>query len=686
MTGPHRNADYQAKLAWTRIALARALETAVTGGALGLHDGENTAAAFIRYVERQRPVILIETPMPFAEVLVADIVHELGTLPRAKPLISLLTGQPEATPEILGNTEPVVVSLHEAGVQVGQSELARELPGARCPVFVGCASRYDVAEGLRRSVDLTLALPTADEGHFLRVFEALFGGPFPGGDGTRQETWRDFVLPTDLQQPLRLGHDRAAAADYIRTRVRERLARQSPESGPSLADLHGLGEARAIAADLVADLRLALDGELDWDEVDRGMLMAGPPGTGKTTLARAIARDAGVKFVVASATDWQAAGHLYLHLDAIRASFDEARRYPAAILFIDEIDAVGSREQLGAHGRGYQTQVINYLLELLDGFQRRSRLVVICATNYEESVDPALRRAGRLDRTVRVSYPTIAALGHIYDYHLRDHRAAGRVGGDVDLAELAGLSFGLTGADVELFVRGAARRARKRREPITQQDLVAEILRRPRSGVPRQPIPAALLRRYAVHEAGHTLARLRSRSGGADIAYVSVAPRSDGRIGFLATMPDQRASLTREDIVEQLGIILAGRAAEEIVYGADGVSDLAGCYEPYSDLARATRLATMLVGSAGLGAGRGLTWWPALEGADDASLDREVDAELARVYQETVGRLQAERDLLRAIADALVRDQELTGGDLRRLVREAQGLSGSPGPAGTQMP
>ncbi len=667
MTGPRRNVDYQVKLAWTRIALARALEAAVAEGALRLHDGENAAAAFVRYVERQRPVILIETPMPFAEVLVADIVHELGSLPRARPLISLLTGQPEAAPEIFGNTEPVVVSLHEAGVQIGQSELARELPGARCPVFLGCASRHDVAEGLRRSVDLTIALPTADEAHFLRVFEALFGGPFP--DGAEDETWRDFVLPTDLQQPLRLGHERTAAADYIRTRVRERLARQSPESGPSLADLHGLGEARAIAADLVADLRLALDGELDWDEVDRGMLMSGPPGTGKTTLARAIARDAGVKFVVASATDWQAAGHLYLHLDAIRASFDEARRYPAAILFIDEIDAVGSREQLGAHGRGYQTQVINYLLELLDGFQRRSRLVIIGATNYEESVDPALRRAGRLDRTVRVSYPTIAALGHIYDYHLRDHRAAGRVDGDVDVAELAGLSFGLTGADVELFVRGAARRARKRREPIAQQDLVAEILRRPRSGVPRKPIPIALLRRYAVHEAGHTLARMRSRTAGADIAYVSVAPRSDGRIGFLATMPDQRASLTREDILEQLGIILAGRAAEEIVYGADGVSDLAGCYEPFSDLARATRLATVLVGSAGLGAGRGLTWWPALEGADDETLDREVDAELSRVYTETVRRLQAEARLLESIADALVREQELTGAELRQLVR-----------------
>ncbi|WP_405240523.1 AAA family ATPase [Lentisalinibacter orientalis] len=669
MTGPRHNVDYQVKLAWTRIALARALEAAAAAGVLRLHDGENAAAAFIRYVERQRPVILIETPMPFAEVLVADIVHELGSLPRARPLISLLTGQPEAAPEIFGNTEPVVVSLHEAGVQIGQSELARELPGARCPVFLGCASRHDVAEGLRRSVDLTITLPTADEAHFLRVFETLFGGPFP--DGAQDEIWRDFVLPTDLQQPLRLGHDRSAAADYIRTRVRERLARQSPESGPSLADLHGLGEARAIATDLVADLRLALDGELDWDEVDRGMLMSGPPGTGKTTLARAIARDAGVKFVVASATDWQAAGHLYLHLDAIRASFDEARRYPAAILFIDEIDAVGSREQLGAHGRGYQTQVINYLLELLDGFQRRSRLVVIGATNYEESVDPALRRAGRLDRTVRVSYPTIAALGHIYDYHLGDHRAAGRVRRDVDVAELAGLSFGLTGADVELFVRGAARRARKRREPIAQQDLVAEILRRPRSGVPRQPIPATLLRRYAVHEAGHTLARLRSRTAGADIAYVSVAPRSDGRIGFLAAMPDQRASLTREDILEQLGIILAGRAAEEIVYGADGVSDLAGCYEPFSDLARATRLATLLVGSTGLGAGRGLTWWPALEGADDETLDREVDAELSRVYAQSVRRLRAEARLLQAIADALAREQELTGDELRQLMRAA---------------
>ncbi len=666
MNRPAGNTDYQVNIAWTRVALRRALDQAIAEVAFAPGDRETPAAALVRYVERYRPVVLIESRLPFGELLVADIVHELGSLPRAKPLVSLLSGEAELSEDSFAGTDPLVISLHEAGVELSQAELARRLPAARCPVFIGCASRWDLSAALRRLADLVLVLPNADAAHFEQAFEALFGAP-PSADREDGPGWRDFVLPTDLQQPLRLGYAAPAATDYIRSRVRERLARQSPEGGPSLHDLHGLGEARAVAEDLVADLRLALNGQLDWDEVDKGMLMVGPPGTGKTSLAQAMAKDAGVKFVVASATDWQAAGHLYLHLGAIRASFDEARRYPAAILFIDEIDAVGNRELLGTHGRGYQTQVINYLLELLDGFHRRSRLIVIGATNYEEAVDPALRRAGRLDRSVRVPYPTVAALEPIYAYHLRAYRAAGTLDAGIDLAELAGLSFGLTGADVELFVRGAARRARKRRGKIAQQDLVAEILRRPRDGVPRAPIGRDTLQRLAVHEAGHALARLRGRQRGEDIAYVSVAPRSDGRIGFLAAMPDERASLTRDDFLEQLGIMLAGRAAEEVIYGPEGVSDLAGQYGPQSDLARATRLATMLVGSTGLGPGGELIWWPALEGAGDTALDRAVDAELAGAYELVLQRVRAERSLLQDIAARLVRQQELTGAELRAL-------------------
>jgi ATP-dependent Zn protease len=322
---------------------------------------------------------------------------------------------------------------------------------------------------------------------------------------------------------------------------------------------------------------------------------------------------------------------------------------------------------LGPSGRGYQTQVINFLLELLDGFHRRSRLVVIGATNYEESVDPALRRAGRLDRTVRVPYPTVQALKYIFEYQLEKYAESGRLADDIDVEELAGLSFGLTGADVDLFVRGAARRARKRRDLLSQQDLVAEVLRRPRSGDGRASISPETLRRLAVHEAGHALARLQAANGGSDIAYVSVAPRSDGRIGFLASMPDQRSALTRDDFLEKLRVLLAGRAAEEVIYGPDGVSDLAGHYGRQSDLARATRLATMLVGSAGLGPKGGLTWWPALKGVNDVELDSNVDAELAQIYRSLVDRFAAERRLLQTLTAALVEQQELTGEQLRAI-------------------
>ena len=132
-------------------------------------------------------------------------------------------------------------------------------------------------------------------------------------------------------------------------------------------------------------------------------------------------------------------------------------------------------------------------------------------------------------------------------------------------------------------------------------------------------------------------------------------------------MPDERASLTRDDFLEQLGIMLAGRAAEEVIYGPEGVSDLAGQYGPQSDLARATRLATMLVGSTGLGPGGELIWWPALEGAGDTALDRAVDAELAGAYELVLQRVRAERSLLQDIAARLVRQQELTGAELRAL-------------------
>ena len=159
------------------------------------------------------------------------------------------------------------------------------------------------------------------------------------------------------------------------------------------------------------------------------MLLVGAPGTGKTSLARAIAKECDVKFVCGSAARWQSAGALDSHLRAMRADFDEARRYAPAILFIDELDSIGSRERLDSQHSTYQTDVINALLEQIQGIQSTETVIVIGATNYPDMVDPALRRSGRLDQVIEIPLPNIDGLEQIYKYYLRGSRA--RVGGSV---------------------------------------------------------------------------------------------------------------------------------------------------------------------------------------------------------------------------------------------------------------
>ncbi len=146
------------------------------------------------------------------------------------------------------------------------------------------------------------------------------------------------------------------------------------------------------------------------------MLLVGPPGTGKTTLARAIAKEAELRFVVASASAWQSVGHLGDHLRAMRASFAEARRYAPSILFIDEIDTVGNRDRLSGHNAQYGIEVVNALLELISAQDPERPVIVIAASNAPERVDPALRRAGRLDQTIALPYPTVDALASIFNY------------------------------------------------------------------------------------------------------------------------------------------------------------------------------------------------------------------------------------------------------------------------------
>jgi ATP-dependent Zn protease len=436
-----------------------------------------------------------------------------------------------------------------------------------------------------------------------------------------------------------------------------------------LNQLYGLGEARQFASDLIADIHSAMKGDIPWSQVDRGALLVGAPGTGKTTLAKAIAKDCGVRFINASATEWQATGqHLGHHIAAIRKTFAEARRYAPTILFIDEIDSIGNRETFTGYAAQYSTEVVNALLEQMQGVDPNAPVFVIGATNHEDRVDPALRRSGRLDRVIRIPRPNTESLALIYKYYLALASQKQGLDQSIDTTALGRLSLGLTGADLERIVRGAARRARREARLLTQNDLIAEITDKPRSSAGTLRLTPKQIERTAVHEAGHALAMFFSSSSGADIGFLTVVPREDGTLGFVAPMVDERVSMTQRDYKEKIQVYLAGRAAEEIRYGADEVTDGAT-----NDLQAASALAVKMVSRLGLGRQRKLLS-SEFTSAEDISAANDL---LVEAYDRILERLRAHAPQLDALAKALAARQELSGDEAREILASLQARTAS---------
>ena len=630
---------------------------------------DEPVAQLARFVNGSHPVIIIESDIPFIEDIVAGLIEpELGR--KGKPSVdrakAVSGDDSRCYLDLSGITagDYFLISFHAYRSLWDAEWMAHELAIHGSTVLIGCNRQNEVPEALRRVADLVLTLPRIDRRLFPRIFVSVFGAPPPANWDRGGPDWTRYLIAADFHAPRRLKLTPLQAVQYLRQRVRARLRQVSAVDAPALASLHGLGEARQVAEDLIADIRAAQAGLLPWMAIDRGLLLVGPPGVGKTTLARAIARDCGVRFVVASAANWQAAGGLDVHLRAMRSDFNEARRYAPSILFIDEIDSVGSRERLSGPNAQYQTEVINAALEQMQGFHVHEPVVVIAATNNADMVDPALRRAGRLDQTIVIPLPNVASLQRMFSDRLAPHRKDDNVASDVQERHLAELAFGLTGADVDFFVRGAARRARKRGQPIGQEDLVAEVTRRPRGNSDTRRRPLEEMRRTAVHESGHAIAQLTNKGGDSDIALVTIIPRTDGTLGFVATVPREGNGMTRRSALERIETALAGRAAEELVFGADDVGLGAGGPSTNSDLAVATSIATLLVCQSGLGQDGGLHWTSA---PTPAQL-RQIDRLLRNSYRATLARLRAHRSLLDQLSEALVREQELDRRQLRAIV------------------
>lgn len=524
--------------------------------------------------------------------------------------------------------------------------------------LIACQSLAGLSETIRSTVDVVVTIPRLDNGLFGRLFEAVFG--YPPVDRDTESVWTRFVQIKDLVRIAREGDDPVEACATLRKRVEDRLTRLAPHHGPSLSDLSGLGEAKIRAEMLITDIRAALDGVISWNAVDRGMLLAGPPGCGKTSLARAIAKDCGVHFLECSAAKWQMAGYLNDHLAAMARDFQEARRYSPSIIFIDEMDSIGSRDDFTGSNASYSVQVVNALLAELQGFSDKEQVFVIGATNHLEKIDPALRRAGRLDRVIEVTLPTIDALEKIFSFYLEKHSIDQSEGSGIVLRPLAEAAFGRSGADVSLTVRGALRRARMSRRTVCQDDLLAELYNRPLQDDLTRPLMGEGLRRVALHEAGHAVLRLTCGGALGEIAYISVIPRPDGSLGFVSLRPNPDASaLTRADYFALIDVTLGGRAAEEAFYGPDAVGAGAGGGEN-SDLAKAMDLALDMVCRLGLGKDLKLCWYPTPRKGDE----RQAEALLAEAYSRAKSIIADNRDLVLRIADLLVEKQELSGKDL----------------------
>jgi cell division protease FtsH len=358
------------------------------------------------------------------------------------------------------------------------------------------------------------------------------------------------------------------------------------KTGVAFADVAGVDEAKAELQEIVQFLKDPKRYGRLGARVPKGVLLIGPPGTGKTLLARAVAGEAGVPFFSISGSEFV---EMFVGVGAarVRDLFEQARQKAPAIIFIDELDALGRARTAGAFGgHDEKEQTLNQLLVELDGFDSSTGLVLLAATNRPEILDPALLRAGRFDRQVLVDRPDKAGRLQI----LRVHAKKIKLESDLNLEQIAALTAGFTGADLANLVNEAALLATRRSaETVALRDFTEAIERIIAGLEKRNRVLNATERRVvAHHELGHAIVAM-ALPGVDPVHKISIIPRGVGALGYTIQRPtEDRFLMTREELENKMAVLLGGRAAEDVVFGhlSTGAAD---------DLAKVTDIARSMV-------------------------------------------------------------------------------------------
>jgi ATP-dependent Zn protease len=430
---------------------------------------------------------------------------------------------------------------------------------------------------------------------------------------------------------------------------------------PHLQDLHGYGAARTWGLELIEDVEAWRRGEIEFDAISsRNCVLVSPPGCGKSSYAKSLAKSLGVPLLATSVGQWfsNSSGHLDAIIKQIDAVFASAAAAAPAVLLLDELDGMPNRARLDSRNSDWWMPVITHMLTTLDSAVSgvADQLIVIGATNHGDKLDSALIRSGRLDRQIHIGPPDAKALRGIIRQHLGPDLAG------EDLEDVASMAVGGTGADVVVWVRAARRTARHAGRPMQMSDL-ADVIAPPDD---RDP---ALVERIALHEAGHAVASYVLGVG----KVLSVSIVSNGFSGgvtvtdFDGEMPTKAAV---ENVVQQA---LAGRAAEEVFLGEPGTG--AGGMAA-SDLARATRALGLL--HLGTGLGNDLIFRADADSvpsvlAVNERLAQAVDADLRQHYARTLDLIRENAHLVRAVADALLARRHLGPAAFLEIVDRVQG-------------
>lgn len=460
------------------------------------------------------------------------------------------------------------------------------------------------------------------------------------------------------------------AFNFARSRARRYDQNQPRITFEDVADLE---EAKEELKEVIEFLKNPQRFQALGAKVPKGVLLMGPPGSGKTLLARAVAGEAGVPFFHVSGSEFV---EMFVGVGAarVRDLFEQAKANKPCIIFVDELDAVGRLRFAGiGGGHDEREQTLNQLLVEMDGIEQNSGIIVIAATNRPDVLDPALLRPGRFDRRIVIDHPDAKGREAILRVHLRGKPIAD----DVDIEKLAKQTAGFSGADLANMVNEAAiLAARKNKTKIEMSDML-EALEKVIAGPERKSrlITEKEKRILAYHESGHALAsKLLSAR---EVTKVTIIPRGLA-LGYTLNLPQEdKYLMSRKELMDEMTVILAGRAAEEIVFGEVTTGS-------QNDLERVTELARRMVCEFGMSERLGPVTLgrkagPIFLGRDivedrnySEAVASEIDKEVRKIVEECYERakrlLLENRDLLDAVANRLLEKETIDGEELDEII------------------